>query len=204
MTPEELLEKGLHSLGIRPPENSAASFLTYLSELKKWNRAYNLTALKSDGDIVIKHFLDSALFLKAIEGRGQSVADVGSGAGFPGLPLKILVPSLEVALIEPSRKKASFLRHMIRTLGLKGVAVMETRVEDVRGEFDIALTRALFRAVEFVKRAGHIVRQGGFFVLGKGPRFEEETKGLGRVTVITERLPFTEMERHLVIIEKLR
>ena len=110
MNPLELLKDGLRKLGISAGEEAIGAFLLYLEELKKWNRAHNLTSITDDREIVIKHFLDSALFLEAVHGRGRRIADVGSGAGFPGIPLKILRPDLEISLIEPSGKKCAFLR----------------------------------------------------------------------------------------------
>jgi 16S rRNA (guanine527-N7)-methyltransferase len=101
---DELLEKGINELGITPSKQQINNFITYLSELKKWNKAYNLTGLKKDEDIIIKHFLDSLLYLKAIPHGEITVADVGSGAGFPGIPIKIIRPEIDMYLVEPSRK----------------------------------------------------------------------------------------------------
>ncbi|MEW6215889.1 MAG: 16S rRNA (guanine(527)-N(7))-methyltransferase RsmG, partial [Nitrospirota bacterium] len=105
--------------GYVPEMEQLSAFMTYLSELKRWNKAYNLTSLSKDEDIIIKHFLDSLLYLKAIPDGEIKIADVGSGAGFPGIPLKIIRPEIEMYLIEPSRKKSAFLRHIIRQVGLK-------------------------------------------------------------------------------------
>jgi len=200
VSPEELLKEGLRELGILAGEDTLGAFLIYLEELKRWNRSFNLTSLKDDREIVIKHFLDSALFLKAIEGRGESIADVGSGAGFPGIPLKILKPRLRIALIEPSGKKSAFLKHMKRKLSLGDLDVIDKRIEEMEGSFDIALTRALFKAPEFIKKARHIVEKGGFFILGKGPAYEKELKGLPVEEIISPALPFTKAVRHLIII----
>lgn len=202
---ESLLLKGLEELGIAHSEGTVEPFMVYLEELKKWNRAYSLTGLKTDRDMVIKHFLDSCLYLKALEGTGSSeVADVGSGAGFPGVPLKILSPETEVFLIEPSGKKAAFLRHIVRRLGLKGIEVLERRLEEVRDvQVDAALTRALFKAGEFLARASHIVREGGLFVLSKGPRVREELKEAGfQYELRVMSIPFSEIRRYMVLIRK--
>src|SRR4030067_3577135 len=127
MTPDELLKKGLNEIGISYYEDQIDTFMTFLHELKKWNRVYSLTALKTDEDIIIKHFLDSILYLKAISpsplrgegwGEGLKIADAGTGAGFPGIPIKIIKPELDMTLIESSRKKSVFLRHIIRILKL--------------------------------------------------------------------------------------
>ena len=95
----ELLKKGLDELSFLCSEEQINAFMTYLSELKKWNRAYNLTALKTDRDIIIKHFLDSILYLKVIPEKTLKIADAGTGAGFPGIPIKIMKPEIEITLI---------------------------------------------------------------------------------------------------------
>jgi 16S rRNA (guanine527-N7)-methyltransferase len=204
MTAEDILKDGLKAMGIEPDRAQVGAFMLYLAELKKWGRAYSLTSLKADRDIVIKHFLDSALFLKALSADVRSVADVGSGAGFPGLPVKVLRPALEVHLIEPSQKKAAFLRNVIRRLGLKGITVVERRVEAVEGlVVDAALTRALFKAGDFAERAGHIVKEGGVFILSKGPRAGEELEGLGPECETRElALPLSGLKRTFIVIKK--
>ncbi|GAB4388723.1 MAG: hypothetical protein Kow0025_09730 [Thermodesulfovibrionales bacterium] len=196
-------------LGMPLGDGQAAAFMAYLAELKRWNRAYSLTGLREDGEIVVKHFLDSALYLKALDAWGlapRSAADVGSGAGFPGIPMKLLRPEAEVFLLEPTGKKAAFLRHMARTLGLEGVQVLEKRVEEARGlAVEAAVTRALWGARDFVARAAHIVTAGGVFVLSKGPsaRLEEETEGLAHETMEMA-IPLSDIKRRMVVIRNGR
>ena len=127
---EELLKKGLKEIGIICSDDQISAFMTFQSELKKWNRAYNLTALRSDEDIVEKHFLDSLLYAIAVPDGTLRLADAGTGAGFPGIPLKIMIPTLRVTLIDASRKKVSFLKHVIRLLMLKGWDVLAPPLED--------------------------------------------------------------------------
>jgi len=171
---KELLYEGLKELGIEPADSAISQFMIYIRELKKWNRAYNLTAIKEDRDIVIKHFLDSLLYLTAIPEGRCSICDIGSGAGFPGVPIAIVRPELNIVLNEPSRKKAAFLRHIRRMLFLNNVEVLECRVEDIRGRlFDIAVTRALFSIRDVIKKAGHIMKRDGFFILSKGSARDE-------------------------------
>jgi len=205
---KELLIKGLVSLEIGPSDFIVNSFITYLHELKKWNRAYNLTALTKDEDIIIKHFIDSLLYLKAIPEihltphPALSVCDIGSGAGFPGAVIAIVRPDLKITLIEPSRKKAAFLRNLKRALSLNNVEVLESRVEDVEsGLFDVAMTRALFTISDLIKKAGHVLKENGIFVLSKGPKLEEEIKHLGpdiKCEVLTVPLPLTPQQRNIV------
>jgi 16S rRNA (guanine527-N7)-methyltransferase len=199
---EKLLIDGLKELDIEPSDTIISRFDKYLLELKKWNRAYNLTALKSDEDIIIKHFFDSLLYLKAIPEGQWNICDIGSGAGFPGIPMAIVKSELILALIEPSRKKTAFLRHMKRALSLNNTEVLESRVEDVRDRlFDIAVTRALFSIKDLVKKAGHILKKEGFFVLNKGPKLENEITRLPdnvKFDVITTTLPCTSLQRYLI------
>jgi 16S rRNA (guanine527-N7)-methyltransferase len=199
--PRELLTQGLPETGIEPSEKILDSFISYLLELKKWNKAYNLTALKKDEDIVIKHFLDSLLYLRFIPQGGWSICDMGSGAGFPGIPIAIVRPELNIVLIEPSRKKTAFLRHIKRTLSLKNIEVIEARAEDTHRQFDIAMTRALFEIGELIKKAGHLLKRDGFFILNKGPKFEDEMQriqGRAMVETLSVGLPLTSVQRNLI------
>ena len=201
---EELLSNGLIASGFNPSEQQINAFITYLSELKKWNRVYNLTGLRKDEDIIIKHFLDSLLYLKAMPAGKTEVADIGSGAGFPGIPIKIVRPEIDLYLIEPSEKKCAFLRNIIRQLGLKKIEVIEKRVEDAKGlvAVDIALTRALFTIKEFIRKASPIVREGGILILSKGPKVGEELKTLKDIgyDLLTVALPLSGIKRHLVVV----
>ena len=184
--------------------------MTHLSELKKWNKVYNLTGLKEDKDIISKHFLDSLLYLKAMPDGEIRVADIGSGAGFPGIPIKIIRPEIEMYLVEPSRKKSAFLRHIISQIGLSGIEVIEKGIEQIKVNkelpelVDIAVTRALFSIKDFLKKASHIVRRDGIFILNKGPKAHEETKMLRdmdtKFEILKLALPFSEIERFIVVI----
>lgn len=199
----DLIRRGCEELDIPCSEAQVNQFLTYLAELKKWNKAYNLTGLKTDRDIVVKHFLDSLLFLKVLPAGTGTVADVGSGAGFPGIPLKIMLPAVKMFLLEPVQKKAIFLRHVCGILGLRGVEVMDRRIEDVEGLcVDAAMTRALFSIGDFAETAKGIVRKDGLLILSKGPKIEDELKGreMENITVTDYKLPFTETVRHLVVV----
>lgn len=204
MRADKLLVKGLKALDLIPTEEQVSSFMIYLEELKRWNRAVSLTSLKTDEDIVLKHFIDSCLYFKALPYDTKSIADVGSGAGFPGIPLKILRPEVKVYLIESSGRKCSFLRHMKRTLKLESTEVVEGRVEDAEDiAVDAALTRATFTVEEFVKKAGRIVRPRGVFVFSKGPKARAELKGADFDHEIIEvALPMTDIKRNLVVVKK--
>lgn len=214
---QELLKKGLNELGFSYSEEQINAFMLFLHELKKWNKVYNLTALKTDEDIIIKHFLDSILYLKAIspsllrgEG-GLKVADAGTGAGFPGIPIKIIHPEINITLIEPSRKKTAFLRHIIRVLKLTNTTVLEQRLENLGREhektYDVIVSRATFKIKDFIKMACPYVKKDGILVLSKGPKVSEETNFLDEAhrqsvmkKVIT--LPFIKAKRTLLIFQR--
>jgi 16S rRNA (guanine527-N7)-methyltransferase len=206
--PDELLKTGILELGFTISKEQLNAFITYLSELKRWNKAYNLTGLKKDEDIIIKHFLDSLLYLKAIPDGKIKIADVGSGAGFPGIPIKIIRPEIEMFLIEPSRKKSAFLRHIIRQLGLENISVIEKSIEEIKlnhelsFQVDIALTRALFSIRDFIKKATPIVKESGKLILNKGPKVQEELKLLKNIKyeIVTLELPMSDIKRHIVIV----
>ncbi len=204
-SPESILKNGFAELSLTHSRAQLNSFMTYLTELKKWNKAYNLTGLKTDEEIIVKHFLDSLLYLQALPEGGISVVDVGSGAGFPGIPVKIMRPEISMYLLEPSRKKANFLEHMIKTLGLEGIEVIEKRIEEVKSlSVDAAVTRALFGVREFHKKASPFVREGGRIILNKGPKVHEELKAMQdiRYEALTLKLPCSNVKRFIIVIRK--
>lgn len=146
----ELLTKGASDLGIIVNDRNILEFLTYLHELLSWNKKINLTAITQEREVVVKHFLDSLACSKALDQLpSASFLDVGSGAGFPGLALKIVYPDLDLVLLEPSLKKTAFLRHMVGTLHLQRAIVISRRVEDLARDqayherFSYIATRAL-------------------------------------------------------------
>ncbi len=143
--------------------------------------------------------------MKVLPAGVTSVADVGSGAGFPGLPVKIMAPGLKMYLLEPVRKKALFLRHIVSALRLEGVEVLDRRIEEAEGlEVDAAMTRALYSVGEFIEKAGRIVTEKGLLLLSKGPKLSEELEGLDmdRITVTDVGLPFDGAVRHLVAVRR--
>lgn len=200
----ELLRKGLEELSLSPFEEYLISFKTYLLELQKWNRVHNLTGIKKDADIITKHFLDSLLYMKGMPQGALKVADVGSGAGFPGLPIKIIRPEIEMFLIESSVKKTLFLRHIINLLKIENIKVIEERVENIEKSFlvDIAMTRALFTIDDFIKKASHFVKDGGVLIHSKGPKVREELKKLKNTNyeIIPCNLPLTQIKRYIVVV----
>lgn len=200
----QFLKAGITELGFQYTEDQINAFIIYLEELKKWNRAHSLTSLKTDEDIIVRHFLDSLLFSKVMPPEIQSAADIGSGAGFPGIPVKIANPNLKIFLIEPTKKKAIFLRHICSRLGLKQTEVIDKRIEEIEElKVDAAVTRALFSVGEFIKKTKKLLNKNGVLILSKGPKLNEElkTSELKNISVFDLKLPFQNITRHLVVVK---
>jgi 16S rRNA (guanine527-N7)-methyltransferase len=146
----DVLIEGISTFGIELDQSKILYLASYYRELDRWNQKINLTAIRDTKEIAVKHFLDSLLYSQAFEQqKNASLLDVGSGAGFPGLPLKVLAPELHVTLLEPNEKKTSFLRHVIGTLDLKDVSVISKNLRDFsrmatqHGRFSYVTTRAV-------------------------------------------------------------
>lgn len=215
----EILEKGVAELGIRLDEEQKSQFALYLQELKEWNKKINLTAIKDDRGIIVKHFLDSLSCLKAEKiKRGLFLVDLGSGAGFPGLPLKIVSPSLRVTLVESSKKKIQFLSWTIKKLGLMDVVVVCDRVEKfgreeaARESYDLAVARAVGSLSTLAEYALPLLKLGGYFIAQKSRTAKEEITQAepaiqilgGRIEkIIPVKVPFLEAARHLILMKKI-
>ena len=163
--------------------NEGESFEIYLKELIEWNKKFNLTSITDPGAIRLKHFTDSLLLLQVLELTGQSVVDVGTGAGFPGVPLKLTCPEIKLTLIEATRKKVEFLNHLIKTLGLTEATAVWGRAEDYaaahRESFDLALARAVAELNVLAEYCLPLVRVGGVFVAYKQVEVEAEALAAG-------------------------
>jgi 16S rRNA (guanine527-N7)-methyltransferase len=210
-----ILVTGAEQIGITLTAQVVEGYLFYIKELKKWNQRINLTSLTTDKDIAVKHFLDSLTIAPFLQDATQ-VLDIGTGAGFPGLPLKILFSSLEVLLLESSQKKCSFLHHIVRGLKLTGVEIVQGRAEGQKmverygGSFDLVLSRALADlptslqlALPYAKREGRIVGMRGR--KGEQERDATDWRLLG-LQLIEQRklaLPFVEEERVLLLFQLL-
>jgi len=174
VTPRDLLLSGASELGISlTPEQVNAVFL-YLAELHKWNRKMNLTAITLERDVIIKHILDSLAYTTGFEPTpGLRLLDVGSGAGFPALPIKIAFPGIMITMVDSVKKKAAFLRHIVRTLQLAETDVIDTRVEDLparlNSSFDIVTARAFADMGAALKAGIPLLKPGGVMVLSRGP-----------------------------------
>ena len=193
------------------PQETVAKFELYYQELLEWNARINLTAITAPADAAIKHFLDSVLVMKYIPLAGMLI-DIGSGAGFPGIPLKIMNPHLSVVLVEAVRKKANFLKQMIRLLKLADIEVYNGRIEEFyrHGVFDFAVSRAFSELVLFCRLASPLIKPGGTLLAMKGGDTKElavalETLpcGFARTALHTYELPRHKGKRSLVVLQNV-
>ncbi len=212
---KNLFVKGAKTFGIRLDEKALEAFELYLEELLKWNQKINLTAIRSEKGIVLKHFLDS-LSVHAYLPKYSSILDIGSGAGFPGIALKIIQPTLEMTSIDSVRKKVDFQRHIIRMLGLKGMEAIHGRVQDkgilqALGErFDITLSRAFSDLRTFLILSFPFLKEGGMVIAMKGEVESDEIRLLTETEGTRYRLqktvplvlPFCSFKRTILLFEK--
>jgi 16S rRNA (guanine527-N7)-methyltransferase len=165
---------GARSFGIELREGDAARLLRLLDELTRWNRSYNLTAITDRAEAITHHLLDSLSAQPDL--RGNRVADVGTGAGFPGLPLAVVNPIRHFTLIDSSQKKIRFVSHAIRTLELKNVTPLHARVESLKPDipFDTVLARAFAAMPELLKHVAPLCGPQSRVVAMKGKKALEE------------------------------
>jgi 16S rRNA (guanine527-N7)-methyltransferase len=213
---KDLLIEGAKAFGIYLDGKTIGAFNLYLKELFKWNQKINLTAIQSEKGMILKHFLDS-LSVTPYLPKHSSILDIGSGAGFPGIPLKIVQPTLEMTLIDSVRKKVDFQRHIIRMLGLRGTEAIHGRVQDkgilrdLTRRFDIALSRAFSDLQTFLALSFPFLKKGGTAIAMKGEVDDKEMRLLIETEGTRYRLqktipfilPFSSFKRTLLLIEKI-
>jgi len=207
MTAEQQLAAGAAALGLTLPEGAEAKLLAYLALLDKWNRVYNLTAVRDTERMVSHHLLDSLAAAPFFP--GETVLDVGSGGGLPGIPLAIARPDLRVTLIDSIAKKTAFLVQAKAELGLKNLHVITGRAEDFRPEtgFDVVTSRAFSDLKEFVTLTRHLLKPGGRWLAMKGLYPHEEIAVLpAGVKVSADQalvVPGLQASRHLIVLESV-
>ncbi len=181
---KNLLKEKFSLFDINLSDFQLSQFETYYNLLKEWNEKFNLTTILSEEDVVIKHFLDSVLCVKNLK-NGSKILDIGSGAGFPALPLKIVNDSLNITMIDSVNKKVTFLNEVISKLNLKNAHAYHTRAEDMakgerRESFDYVVSRAVASLNTLSEYCLPFVKIGGYFVAYKSEKAEEEIELSGR------------------------
>ncbi len=205
------LDTGLAALGLDLSVAQKTQLLDYVGLLQKWNRTYNLTAIRDPGEMLTHHLLDSLAVLPVLQKSALAIrrlTDVGSGAGLPGLVLAIVRPDWQLRSIDAVDKKAAFQRQACIELGLKNVEVVSGRVENLAGESAGAvISRAFAELADFVRLAGHLIAPGGVLLAMKGVMPNEEISRLpaGWEVGLVEsmRVPGLDAQRHLIVLEKV-
>ena len=208
MTLGPALAGGIRALGLDVGAATQAKLLHYVALLEKWNRTYNLTAIREPERMVAHHLLDSLAVLPHLPGvSALRVVDVGSGAGLPGIPIALARPGWHVALLDSNGKKTAFLRQVVAELGLANGEVVAMRIEDYRPAvlFDVAISRAYGELGTFVADAARLIKPSGRWLAMKGAHPTDELARIGpdiRVIGVPRLdVPGLAAERHLVIME---
>lgn len=207
MTPQAALQRGLGELGLTLPAGATEKLLAYLDLIAKWNRTYNLTAIRDPLQAVSHHLLDSLAVLRElpVSGHGGALADVGSGAGLPGIALAIAEPARRVTLNDANEKKGAFLRQAVIELGLPNADVHIGRVEAWRPaeRFAVVITRGFASLVKFLAACRHLAAPAGVLAAMKGAYPEAELAEVPADCDCSEvrrmRVPLLDAERHLVL-----
>ncbi|OPX41959.1 ribosomal RNA small subunit methyltransferase G [Ruminiclostridium hungatei] len=220
----QLLKAGALHYGKDLSERQISQFFIYMELLKEWNQKMNLTAITDDREIVVKHFIDSMSILPHIKDEKLRLIDVGTGAGFPGIPLKIINPDLDVTLLDSLDKRVKFLNEVIKAAGISGnneiseIKAVHGRAEDYgmnpqhREKYQIAVARAVANLPVLLEYCLPFVKINGIFIAMKGSNTEEidnSVKALdilgGKITKIENlELPATNIERNVVVVGKFR
>jgi len=216
----KLMQDCAAEMGVALANDAVARLLQYKDLLLEWNQKMNLTAITDSREVVLKHFADSMTALEVLPAdKPLRVADVGTGAGFPGLPLAIAAPSWEVTLMDALQKRVKFLSAVTESLGMEKVACLHLRAEDAgqspahRARYDAVVSRAVARLSVLAEYALPLIQVGGTFVALKGPSVGDEVEdakvaiqklGGEFVEVKNAAIPFTEWQHTLVIIKKVR
>ena len=168
MSEKEFLEE-LEKIGVYPTKNQLSQLEKYYNLLVEWNEKINLTRITEKKDVYLKHFYDSLTIVKTVNLETiNNLCDVGTGAGFPGIVLKIMYPHINITLLDSLQKRINFLNVVINTLNLKDIKTIHTRSEDYRGQYDIVVSRAVANIEKLLTIAMHLVKPGGMFVAMKG------------------------------------
>jgi len=215
----DILNEASNNEGLKFNESKYDQFMKYKDLIKEWNEKVNLTAIKEDEEIVKKHFIDSMKVFKFDQLKSaKNVIDIGTGGGFPGIPMKIIKPEVNIVLLDSLNKRIKFLNEVIKSLNLKNIKAIHGRAEDFaqevqyREKFDIAVSRAVANLTVLSEYCIPYVKLGGYFVAMKGPAVEEEIKLSknairmlgGRIEHIEKvQIEGSDLNHNLVIISKI-
>ncbi len=212
MKPKELLISGARELNVLLTPEQVELLFMYVTELKKWNRKINLTAITDDHDVVVKHLLDSLSYRKGfVPEPGARLLDMGSGAGFPAIPVKIACPEIAVTLVESVKKKASFLRHIVRSLPLTQTNVVDARTGELpaiyENTYSVVTARAFAGMADALREGGRFLGTGGVMVLSRGPGETVGDQDINKAGMMLEkkidlRLPHSDYERAIWVFKK--
>lgn len=197
------LAAGLAELGLDLPDTTQQQLLAFRDLLLKWNKTYNLTALRDPEQAISHHLLDSLAILPHV--GDDALLDVGSGGGLPGIPLAIARPQLSVRMVDTVQKKTTFLQQAAIQLGLKNVAVNHARVEETNGQYAQISSRAFAELKLFVELTRHLLAPGGCWLAMKGVRPDDEIAALPADIVVEQIIPLhvpgLDAERHLILLK---
>lgn len=214
---EEILKQGFEEMGLAADETVLKRYRIYFEELEETNKVMNLTAISGEEDVARLHFLDCAALLKLADFSGRKVIDVGTGAGFPGLALKIAQPDIKLTLLDSLDKRIGFLKSTCGKLGFDDVECLHARAEEapkeMRGAYDIACSRAVARLNLLCELCLPFVKKGGVFIAMKGPDCTEELEEAKRCIAVLGgqlegkidcRIPGLDVSHNAVIIRKVK
>ncbi len=202
------LASGAAELGVELDESAQHALLSYIALLKRWNKVYNLTAIKGDANMLTRHLLDSLSVVKVL--RGNNTIDIGTGAGLPGIPVAIANPQMQLTLLDSNAKRCRFLRQVQAQLKLDNVSIVQMRVEEYQPaeKFDNLLSRAFSSLQSFISSSAHLLAEGGQLIAMKGvwPGDEQEllTNSFKIDEVVKLMVPGLPEQRHLVICKKVK
>lgn len=214
----EKMKQLANDINIKLDEKQVTGFYKYMNLLLEWNEKINLTAITEVDDIIIKHFIDSITALKYIE-NGSKIIDVGTGAGFPGIPLAIINPNLKITLMDSLNKRIIFLNEVIKKLEIKNIETIHGRAEEFgkngkyREKYDIAISRAVANMSTLSEYLIPFVKENGKCIYMKGPEIEEELESAkyainelgGKIQSIEKmKLPKTDIKRNIIIVKKVQ
>lgn len=215
---KELLIQGAKEYSLTLDDLQVESLLKYKEILKEWNEKINITAIEEDRDIIIKHYIDSMSIIPYLKNKSIKFIDIGTGGGFPGIPVKIAYNNIDVTLLDSLDKRIKFLNEVINILNMEKISTIHGRAEDYglkqefREKFDVAVARAVANLPVLLEYCLPFVNVGGIFIAMKGSSIEEAENSKKALTILGGKiedikeltLPFSDIKRNIVIVRKFR